>query len=155
MEDDFSQLNPVHPSEPFRQSEPARPSEPAQPINPYQPPVNPYQSSTYEPYRSPSMSSGNGTLALWLGVISMIASTLGVICCIPFLFNLVGLISGVVAVVLGVKEMRAVREGYAHASNRTTAQLGVVFGSIGIVISLLLLLLFAGFIAFAILADPP
>lgn len=131
MEDEFNELSP------------------AEPINPYA------ASSTPESYYTPPMSSGNGTIALWLGVISMIASVLGVICCIPFVFNLVGVVSGVVAVVLGVKEMRAVRAGYAHASNRTTAQIGVVFGSIGIGISLLLMLLFAGFIAFAILADPP
>jgi len=126
------------------------PAQPAQPINPYQ------ASSTFEAYRSPPISGGNGQPALWLGVISLVSTMLGflgMLCCFPFVFNIVGLVTGFIAVFLGIKERRALRDGYSHPSNATPSLLGVIFGAIGLAVNALMLLAFVGFIVFAILAD--
>ncbi|MCD2146374.1 MULTISPECIES: DUF4190 domain-containing protein [Gordonia] len=100
--------------------------------------ANPYQAGAYPGYAAPPSTNGKAIASLVCGIA-------GLVCC--------GLITGIVAVVLGVMARREVRDSSGRETGDGLALGGIITGTIAIVWSLVFIVLYAVGIGAAILDD--
>lgn len=96
--------------------------------------------------KTKGQASGTAIASLILGIIS-------VICMCSCILTVVGIFSGVPAIILGRLEMKNIRQGRSSSQGRSIATAGLILGIIGTAISFLALLIYLSIIIFGISTD--
>lgn len=110
------------------------------------------QQTTVQP-----LTPHRGTVILVLGIVGLVIGLLGFVCC--GIFGIAGCICGIIAWVMGNKDLKEIAAGRMDPSGRGTTQAGKICGIIsvilGIVTFLISLLFFLGFIVFSHFVEQP
>lgn len=84
--------------------------------------------------------SGQATAALIVGILSIVF--LFAVCCCSLFSNMLGAALGVGALVIGIMERKAIREGRSSQAGSGMAMAGLILGAIGLVLNLAVLAFF-------------
>lgn len=84
------------------------------------PPISTPVQSPPPPPLTPAPSNSKATIALVLGILSLV-------CC--------GFLAGIPAIILGRSELKAIDEGRSPETNRTLAKVGWILGLVGTILS--------------------
>lgn len=131
-------------SNPFGAPSPAPAS-----TNPYSAPSFAASQPSYG-YQS-NLQAHRGGIVLALGIVGMLSGLGGLVsccCCLSLLPDIVGLGTGIPAIVLGMTDLRKIRDGLMDPNGRGITMAGYVMGIVAVVLAALGIVMWAGWLIF-------